>query len=75
MVVGPTHSSQAERPIELDENNNPGRIQYADDVETGLHRGRSQRRGSTESNIRATSLSHRFSIDPAMAIPVEYRTL
>ena len=70
------HSSQAETALDLDEDNIPGRIQYADDVETGLRRRRSQRRGSNDSNsIRGISLSRRFSIDPATAIPIEYRTL
>jgi hypothetical protein len=69
-------SSQAEAAPEPDESNRRGRIQYTDDVETGLRRGRSQRRHSADSmSARGTSLSRRFSIDPATVIPIEYRTL
>jgi hypothetical protein len=76
MSGGTNHSSQAETALDPDETDRQGRIQYADDVEAGLRRGRSERRGSTGSNsIRGTSLSRRFSIDPSTAIPIEYRTL
>jgi hypothetical protein len=76
MSGDPTPSSQADTILESDMNNRPARIQYADDVETGLRRGRSLRRRSTESiSFRGTSLSRRFSIDPATVIPIEYRTL
>jgi hypothetical protein len=69
-------TSQAEAALEPDERNRRGRIQYTDDVESRLRRGRSQRRHSADStSVRGTSLSRRFSIDPATAIPIEYRTL
>jgi hypothetical protein len=72
----PDHSSQAGTAIDADENDKPAKLQYADDIETGLRRGRSQRRGSTGSNsIRSNSLSRRLSIDPAHALPIHYRTL
>ncbi len=51
------------------------RVQYADDVEAGLRRGRPERRGSQVST-RSLSLSiSRSAIDPGNVIPVEYRTL
>jgi sodium/potassium-transporting ATPase subunit alpha len=48
-----------------------GRIQYADDVEAGIRRRSLQRRMSIDS-VRSAS---RQVIDPAMAIPIEYRTV
>ena len=75
-MTGSELPAQTEAALEPDEGNRRGRIQYTDDVETGLRRGRSQRRHSTDSmSVRGTSLSRRFSIDPATAIPIEYRTL
>jgi hypothetical protein len=52
----------------------PSRIQYSEDVETGLRRERLQRRGSTTSEISAHSIG-RKTIDPATLIPIEYRTV
>ena len=66
---------EAEATVEPDETNlRLGRIQYAEDVETGTRRGRVPRRQSSDS-LSIRSMSRRRSIDPATLIPTEYRTV
>jgi sodium/potassium-transporting ATPase subunit alpha len=66
---------EAEATVEPDETNQRlGRIQYAEDVETGTRRGRVPRRQSSDS-LSIRSMSRRRSIDPATLIPTEYRTV
>ncbi|KAF2091308.1 calcium ATPase [Saccharata proteae CBS 121410] len=63
--------------LEREDTKNQGRIRYAEDVETGPRRGTLYRRDSegSISNISIRTLPRRRSVDPAVVLPIEYRTL
>ena len=50
-----------------------GRIRYADDVEAGHRRGLHRRDPQEFLSIR--SVSQRRSVEPSVALPIQFRTL
>jgi hypothetical protein len=55
-------------------NARPGRIRYADDVEHHPRRGRARSQSRDSMSIRSLSRGRR-TVEPSVALPVQYRTL